>query len=498
MENQHKKKKILECNNDECAIKYEIEDDNYRDQHLFETQYFNENKTSLSAFNVPNFRERVMEQIEMITKLIDCTNEQKKIILSKSEEILNAHILRAERNEIVIQKNTNIKVVASTIIWTVALSFEKLPKITRKVIVKLAKLKKKSINNISRYYIKYFKNLYPRNIRYVDRFRQQNIKQWADSNKIIKYRTIDFLEDFVRNSPFIYKTDLSKFLDNGQGYINKKMQDARKNTTLLYGKDLILEWKGKLGRHGFLTPQLEKLFNHYLENSLPINNRMQIFKTDPKINLNYFKNIDSIEKSYWLGWLFAEAWISVSQKFNRNSQDYYFGVEVECNDMILIKRFIKAIEMNPYKVVVNKRHDKKDYYMVRVMFSNELFVSNLVNNGFPVASRHTEKKSGVIRMPYFNDRSFALAFLLGYFDGDGSISSGDRFRPRIKSKSKEFIKDIQDYFNISYNIETYQYIKNDGNIGKSFKLELPRHLFNKMMDLDELDSLDRKRFYFTE
>jgi len=497
MENQHKKKKTLECNNDECAIQDKIEGDNDRNQYVLESQYFDENKTSLMVTNVPNFRERVMEQIKTITNLIDCTNKQKKIILSKSKEILNAHILRAERNEIIIQKNTNIKIVASTIIWTVALSIENMPKITRKGIVKLAKLKKKSINNISRYYIKYFKNLYPKKVRYVDKFRQQNIKKWTNTNKIIKYKTINFLKDLVRNSPFAYKTDLSKFLGHGQGYINKKMHDADKNPTLLYGKDLILEWKGKLDRQGFLTSQLEEIFNHYLENTLPINNKMQIFKTDPRINLNYFKNIDSIEKFYWLGWLFAEAWISVVQKINRNSQDYYFGIEVECNDMILIKRFIKAIEMNPYKVVVNKRHDKKDYYMVRVMFSSELFVSNLVNNGFPVASRHTEKKSGVIRMPYFNDRSLALAFLLGYFDGDGSISSGYRFRPRITSKSKEFIKDIQDYFNISYNIETYQYIKDDGNIGKSFKLELPRHLFNQMMDL-EIDSLDRKRYYFAE
>ena len=324
--------------------------------------------------------------------------------------------------------------------------------------------------------------------------RKRNIKNWADRNKVIKYYTLSFLEDFVKFSPLETKVALSRFLGHGEGYINKKMQDARKNPTLLYGIDLISDWKEKLENAGYFNQKLEEIFVRYLENSLPLSNRMQIFKTDPKIKLNYFKNIDSLEKSYWLGWLFAEGSVVVS--YRNSNQFYYFGVEINVKDMILIKRFINAIQMNPYKVTVYKRrrYDRVSY-LVRIIFSNELFVRNLVTKGFPIASRHNEKKSGVIRMPRFENQNYATAFLLGFYDGDGSLTAGNRFRPRIASKSKYFINDIKDYFDIDYAVETIEYKKNDGRITRSYKLELERNLFNQMMDL-EIESLERKKWYF--
>ena len=221
--------------------------------------------------------------------------------------------------------------------------------------------------------------------------RKRNIKNWADRNKLIKYYTLNFLEDFVKFSPLETKVALSRFLGHGEGYINKKIQDARKNPTLLYGIDLISDWKEKLENAGYFNQKLVEIFDRYLENSLPLSNRMQIFKTDPKINLNYFKTIDSLEKSYWLGWLFAEGSVVVS--YRNSNQFYNFVVEINVKDMIFIKRFINAIQMNPYKVTVYKRRrDDKVYYLVRIIFSNELFVRNLVTKGFPIASRHDEKK----------------------------------------------------------------------------------------------------------
>ncbi len=324
--------------------------------------------------------------------------------------------------------------------------------------------------------------------------RKRNIKNWADRNKLIKYYTLNFLEDFVKFSPLETKVALSRFLGHGEGYINKKIQDARKNPTLLYGIDLISDWKEKLENAGYFNQKLVEIFDRYLENSLPLSNRMQIFKTDPQINLNYFKTIDSLEKSYWLGWLFAEGSVVVS--YRNSNQFYNFVVEINVKDMILIKRFINAIQMNPYKVTVYKRRrDDKVYYLVRIIFSNELFVRNLVTKGFPIASRHDEKKSGVIRMPRFENHNYAIAFLLGFYDGDGSLTAGNRFRPRIASKSKYFIDDIKDYFDIDYAVETNEYKKNDGRITRSYKLELERNLFNQVMDL-EIESLERKKWYF--
>lgn len=134
------------------------------DDYIFpeERQTFMNNEMETPNINVPNFRKRIIEVINKIIDLIECTDEQKKIILSKSKEILNRHILRAENNDFTIPKNANLKKIASTIIWTVSLSTENMPKITRREIVKLAKINTKSNADISNYYKKYFEHLYPR------------------------------------------------------------------------------------------------------------------------------------------------------------------------------------------------------------------------------------------------------------------------------------------------------------------------------------------------
>ncbi|MBA7703239.1 hypothetical protein ES703_112021 [subsurface metagenome] len=35
-----------------------------------------------------------------------------------------------------------------------------------------------------------------------------------------------------------------------------------------------------------------------------------VFEHHPNLKVNYFERIDTKEKAYWLGWLFAEGWLS--------------------------------------------------------------------------------------------------------------------------------------------------------------------------------------------
>ncbi len=117
------------------------------------------NKMEKPNINVPNFRERIMEQIKMITTSIDCADKQKKIILSKSEEILDKHISRAENGEIIIKRDTNIKSHAGAIIYAVILSNEDLPRITGK---KLSILVDTYYTSIPKIYKRWYKDLAPR------------------------------------------------------------------------------------------------------------------------------------------------------------------------------------------------------------------------------------------------------------------------------------------------------------------------------------------------
>lgn len=162
-----------------------------------ETQNFMTNEMETPNINIPNFQEKVMEHIKNLVNLIECKKEQKKIILSKSEEILNVHITRAERNEFTIPKNANLKKIAATIIWTVALSNENIPKIMRREIVKLAKINIKSNSDISNYYKKYFKYFYPRvGIRFSSFSGFKNIRN------IISLYILELMKKDIKTSEF--------------------------------------------------------------------------------------------------------------------------------------------------------------------------------------------------------------------------------------------------------------------------------------------------------
>ncbi len=113
---------------------------------------------STLTLNIPDFKQKVIEQIKKLTNSIECSIEQKKIILLKSETILSKHISRAKRNEITIRKNSNPNTQAAAIIYAVLKSNNKMPNIS---IENLAKKAGESKSPIGKQY-QYFKNLAPK------------------------------------------------------------------------------------------------------------------------------------------------------------------------------------------------------------------------------------------------------------------------------------------------------------------------------------------------
>ena len=54
-------------------------------------------------------------------------------------------------------------------------------------------------------------------------------------------------------------------------------------------------------------------------------------------DVDYFKKIDTIEKAYWLGFIYADGYVSVGK------QNYEFGIELQGSDYKHLKKFNKAI-----------------------------------------------------------------------------------------------------------------------------------------------------------
>ncbi|KKN07586.1 hypothetical protein LCGC14_1065320, partial [marine sediment metagenome] len=123
-------------------------------------KHTNEDTETVSTLilNIPNFKQKVIEYVKKLTNSIDCSIEQKKIILLKSETILNKYISQVKRNEITIRKNSNPYTHAGAIIYAVLKSNNKMPKISIQNLSKKAGVSKSPIGKL----YQYFKNLAPK------------------------------------------------------------------------------------------------------------------------------------------------------------------------------------------------------------------------------------------------------------------------------------------------------------------------------------------------
>ncbi|MFW9823199.1 MAG: hypothetical protein ACFFE4_09700 [Candidatus Thorarchaeota archaeon] len=65
---------------------------------------------------------------------------------------------------------------------------------------------------------------------------------------------------------------------------------------------------------------------------------------------HFFDQIDTKEKAYWLGLIYAEGYIET-----RNEEPYRFGMEIGRDDEILIDRFISTVEVDPNRKFYRKK-----------------------------------------------------------------------------------------------------------------------------------------------
>lgn len=136
-----------------------------------------------------------------------------------------------------------------------------------------------------------------------------------------------------------------------------------------------------------------------------------------KFNSDYFHDIDSDLKAYFLGFIFADGWISYRPKFNNHE----FGMELQSCDKYILDRLNKElggvhniIHSDPSVVKIknhNARHNDSDILRV----CSKQLVEDLMRHGI------AERKSLKDVHPIVADNYF-FDFLRGYIDGDGCYS----------------------------------------------------------------------------
>jgi intein-encoded DNA endonuclease-like protein len=149
-----------------------------------------------------------------------------------------------------------------------------------------------------------------------------------------------------------------------------------------------------------------------------------------KCNENYFENLDTPNKAYFLGFIYADGCILDHKHrqeqlvINLQSQDKYildaFSKELEFEGSLHFYEGSK-IAKTPYKDRFIKRGD-----LYRLTISSDKLCKDLRNWGV------TPRKSLTCKFPHNIPNELIPHFIRGIFDGDGYISkrnNEDRFNP---------------------------------------------------------------------
>jgi DNA-binding transcriptional regulator WhiA len=159
-----------------------------------------------------------------------------------------------------------------------------------------------------------------------------------------------------------------------------------------------------------------------------------ILKRKTSLNTNIFKTIDTEEKAYWLGFLYADGYVC----HNLKSKRYVIEVGLSNKDidhLLKLKSFLNC--------GVNVKH-RPEINACRLSVYSKEMCKDLISLGC------IQKKSFVLKFPSLSIVSEKLMrhFIRGYFDGDGSIG----FNKRSKSLhisvlgTKEFISTLQNLY----------------------------------------------------
>ncbi|WP_142335714.1 LAGLIDADG family homing endonuclease [Bacillus cereus] len=132
-------------------------------------------------------------------------------------------------------------------------------------------------------------------------------------------------------------------------------------------------------------------------------------------NKDYFKIIDCEEKAYWLGFIYADGYISI----RNNGRSYEFGIEIKASDHEHIKKFNHIINGN-FTISYRKRKLTFESYesivnTCSIRIYSKQFVKNLIDKGVFL------NKTKTLEFPKFLPKELIRHFIRGYIDGDGYI-----------------------------------------------------------------------------
>lgn len=129
------------------------------------------------------------------------------------------------------------------------------------------------------------------------------------------------------------------------------------------------------------------------------------YKADDRV----FEVIDTEEKAYWLGFLYADGYVS-------STNGKRIGLALSTKDYKHLEKFKSFLNSDyPISVYTSSGYSNTEY--CRMIITSEKMYEDLVSHGV------VEHKTNVLEYPYWLDSDLQKHFLRGYIDGDGCITN---------------------------------------------------------------------------
>ena len=141
-----------------------------------------------------------------------------------------------------------------------------------------------------------------------------------------------------------------------------------------------------------------------------------------KANFNYFDKIDSPDKAYWLGFIWADGYIAKRERKQPSGRvriEYNLKLALQESDASHIQKFLDCIESDyPVHFYKSKGFDRENWIEARAFITN-LHMCSLLYEDYGLIPRRSDVSSVLKQIP----KEYERFFILGIFDADGSFTT---------------------------------------------------------------------------
>lgn len=208
-------------------------------------------------------------------------------------------------------------------------------------------------------------------------------------------------------SPYAIK----KYLEKAGVELGRKWQS--KETKELIVKEYLT---------GKSASQVAREFNINLETVLRfVKQAGHIIKNTPKVsrglnyNRDYFEDINTEEKAYWLGFIVADGCITEKISFNKKTSNKQLQISLAIKDKQHLEKFKAALEYSGDIKIRKKSSGYANFEGCSIVICSNKLCNDLAKWGV------TPRKTFNCKFPYNIPTNLYKHFIRGYWDGDGHL-----------------------------------------------------------------------------